>query len=74
MQSLPGKEVLQRSGLVLFLTDDAVPLLLLHLSNARGERVDVVEHGLHGDWNLIRLLTKEKKDHVCTQAQSFIQF
>ncbi|TNN79090.1 hypothetical protein EYF80_010769 [Liparis tanakae] len=32
--------------------DDSVSLLLLHLSDAGGEGVDVVQHGLHGDGNL----------------------
>lgn len=58
---LPGEEVLQRPGLVLLLTDDAVSLLLLHLPNARREGVDVVEHGLHGDGDFVRLLTRGGK-------------
>lgn len=58
---LPGEEVLQRPGLVLLLADDAVSLLLLHLPNARREGVDVVEHGLHGDGDFVRLLTRGGK-------------
>lgn len=57
--TLPGEEVLQRPGLVLFLADNPVSLLLLHLSDAGGEGVDVVEHSLHGDGDLIGLLRKE---------------
>lgn len=56
--ALPGEEVLQRPGLVLFLTDNTISFLLLHLSNAGGECVDVIEHSLHGDGHFIGLLTK----------------
>lgn len=58
---LPGQEVLQGSGFVLLLAHNAVSLLLLHLPNARREGVDVVEHGLHGDGDFVRLLTNGKR-------------
>lgn len=72
---LPGEEVLQRTGLVLLLTDDAVSLLLLHLPNARREGVDVVEHGLHGDGDFVRLLTRggEKNVFLICRTESRIQ-
>lgn len=56
----PGQEVFQRPGLVLFLTDDSVSLLLLHLPDSGGEGVNVVKHRLHGDGDLIGLLLKKK--------------
>lgn len=68
---LPGEEVLQRPGLVLLLTDDAVSLLLLHLPNARREGVDVVEHGLHGDGDFVRLLTRGGKKNYCLFNKSY---
>ena len=52
----PGQEVLQGSGLVLLLAGDPVPLLLVHLCDAWVEGVDVVQHGRHGDRNLVLLL------------------
>lgn len=72
---LPGEEVLQRPGLVLLLADDAVSLLLLHLPNARREGVDVVEHGLHGDGDFVRLLTRggKKKVFLICRTESRIQ-
>lgn len=70
--TLPGEEVLQRSGLVLFLTDNPISLLLLHLSDAGGEGVDVVKYSLHGDGNLIGLLTKECQQEPVTLSQRLI--
>lgn len=67
-ETLPGEEVLQRSGLVLLLAHNPVSLLLLHLADAGGEGVDVVEHSLHGDGNFIGLLTKKHidKNQLCS--------
>lgn len=67
--TLPGEEVLQWSGLILFLTDNTVSLLLLHLSNAGGKGVDVVKHSLHGNGNLIRLLTKEQINYILNLSE-----
>lgn len=58
---VPRQEVLQRSWFVLLFAHDAVSLLLLHLPNARREGVDVVEHGLHGDGDFVRLLKRGKE-------------
>lgn len=62
--SSPGEEVLQWPGLILFRTENTISLLLLHLSNARREGVNVVKDGLHGNGNLVGLLWKFKKGNM----------
>lgn len=69
---LPGEEVLQRSGLVLFLTNNSISLLLFHFSDTGGEGVDVVEYSLHGNRNLIGLLIKEPKKNQSYNPQMLI--
>ena len=59
----PGQEVLQGARLVVLLTLRAVPVLKLHLADAGGESVDVVEHGLHGDGNLVGLLPEREMEN-----------
>lgn len=66
----PGQEGLQGARRVLLLAGDTLPLLLLHLGDARGEGVEVVKHRLHGDGNLVLLLPGGPEHGKTTGSQS----